>query len=154
MRFVLGFIQKLPPGPMIIWSQLIQSTGPLQKITQLKKKKMANSNTGSSSGGLTYKGFFFLWLDDINLLSNNSVPRDDFWKRTGPFSITDGMSYALHWGLKKKSCGGGRELSPGTKAKNHLGWRGSGSLVCFELGSNLMLFLDELVELNTWCFKC
>ena len=39
MRFVLGFIQKLPLGPMIIWSQLIQSTGPLQKITQLKKKK-------------------------------------------------------------------------------------------------------------------
>ena len=39
MRFVLGFIQKLPPGPMIIWSQLIQSTGPLQKITQLKKKQ-------------------------------------------------------------------------------------------------------------------
>lgn len=42
MRFVLGFIQKLPLGPMIIWSQLIQSTGPLQKMTQQVKKKTNN----------------------------------------------------------------------------------------------------------------
>ena len=60
MIFVMGFIQKLPLGPMIIW---IQSTGPLKRMTQQVKKKkrtMANSNTGFFSRGLTYKGFFFL----------------------------------------------------------------------------------------------
>lgn len=36
MIFVLGFIQKLPLGPMIIW---IQSTGPLKRMTQQVKKK-------------------------------------------------------------------------------------------------------------------
>ena len=42
MRFVLGFIQKLPLEPMIIWSQLIQSTGPLQKMPHQVKKKTNN----------------------------------------------------------------------------------------------------------------
>ena len=36
MIFVMGFIQKLPLGPMIIW---IQSTGPLKRMTQQVKKK-------------------------------------------------------------------------------------------------------------------
>lgn len=75
------------------------TTGYLKKK---KKEQWQILTQAPPPGDLTYKGFFFLWIDDMNLLTNNSVPRDDFWKRIGPFSITDGMSYALHWGLKKK----------------------------------------------------